>query len=162
MTVTHVRRLEPGLYAYDDLAVGDYYDTGGIKVTDAHVVAFAGISGDHFDVHVDDEFAQAHGFPGRIAHGLLGLSMADGLKNRSPVRIRGIASLGWNWAFRGAIVVDDRIAVRITVKALRTTRRDARGIATLFFDVTNQRGETVQDGETLLLVGRRTGENDAA
>jgi len=154
MTVEHLRRLDPGIYAYDDLKVGDYFDTGGIKVTDAHVVAFAGISGDHFDVHVDDDFAQAHGFPGRIAHGLLGLAMADGLKNRSPVKILGIASLGWNWAFRGAILIDDRIKVRVTVKALRTTKREDRGLVTLFFDVTNQHGETVQDGETLLLTSR--------
>lgn len=157
MAVEHLRRLEPGIYAYDDLEVGDYFDTGGIKVTDAHVVAFAGISGDHFDVHVDDEFAQEHGFPGRIAHGLLGLAMADGLKNRSPVKILGIASLGWNWAFRGAILINDRIKVRVTVKSLRTTTRQDRGIATLFFDVTNQRGETVQDGETLLLTSRKKG-----
>lgn len=155
MTVDPLRRLEPGMYAYDDLEIGDYFDTGGIKVTEAHVMAFAGISGDHFDVHVDDEFAQAHGFPGRIAHGLLGLSMADGLKNRSPVKILGIASLGWNWAFRRAILIDDRIKVRVTVKALRPTKRPDRGIATLFFDVTNQHGETVQDGETLLLTTRK-------
>ncbi len=157
MTVEPLRRLEAGMYAYDDLSVGDYFDTGGIKVTEAHVVAFAGISGDHFDVHIDDDFAQSHGFPGRIAHGLLGLAMADGLKNRSSVQIRGIASLGWNWAFRRAILIDDRIKVRVTVKALRTTKRPDRGIATLFFDVTNQHGETVQDGETLLLTSR-TGE----
>ncbi|MEQ8934148.1 MAG: MaoC/PaaZ C-terminal domain-containing protein [Silicimonas sp.] len=155
MTVEHLRRLAPGVYDYDDLKVGDYFDTGGIKVTDAHVVAFAGISGDHFDVHVDDDFAQAHGFPGRIAHGLLGLAMADGLKNRSAVKILGIASLGWNWAFRGAILIDDRIKVRVTVKELRKTKREDRGIATLFFDVTNQKGETVQDGETLLLTNRK-------
>lgn len=35
MTVEHLRRLDPGVYAYDDLKVGDYFDTGGIKVTDA-------------------------------------------------------------------------------------------------------------------------------
>lgn len=155
MTIEHQRRLEPGVYDYDDLKIGDWFDTGGVKVTDAHVVGFAGISGDHFDVHVDDEFAQAHGFPGRIAHGLLGLSMADGLKNRSPVKIRGIASLGWNWAFRDAILIDDRIKVRVAVKTMRATKRKDRGIVTLFFDVTNQHGKTVQDGETLLLTSRK-------
>lgn len=155
MSIENKRRLAPGFHDYDDLRIGDYFDTGGITVTEAHVVAFAGVSGDHFDVHVDDEFAQAHGFPGRIAHGLLGLSMTDGLKNRSPVKIAGIASLGWNWAFRGAILIDDRIKARVTVKEMRGTKRKDRGIVTLFFDVTNQRGETVQDGETLLLTSRK-------
>lgn len=152
MSADPIRRLDPGVYAYEDLAVGDFFDTGGIKVTDAHVVAFAGISGDHFDVHTDDAFAQEAGFPGRIAHGLLGLAMADGLKNRAPVRLRGVASLGWNWAFRGPILIDDRIAVRVVVKALRVTSRGDRGVATLYFQVTNQRDEVVQDGETILLV----------
>ncbi|WP_108662435.1 MaoC family dehydratase [Acuticoccus kandeliae] len=145
------RRLEPGLYGYEDLSIGDYFDTSGIMVTEAHVVAFAGISGDHFDVHMDEEYAQSEGFPGRIAHGLLGLSMADGLKNRSPVRLKGIASLGWNWSFRGPILIGDRIQVRVSVKEKRMTRRPERGIVTLRFEVSNQRGEIVQDGDTLLL-----------
>lgn len=94
------RRLKPGEYWYEDLIVGDHYDTGHIVVTEAHIVGFAGLSGDFFDLHVDDEFARANGFPARVAHGLLGLAMADGLKNRSPVRIVVIAALGWNWNFR--------------------------------------------------------------
>lgn len=159
MSVDATNRLAPGDYFYDDIAVGDFFDTGGIKVTEAHVVAFAGISGDHFDIHVDDDFAMQHGFSGRVAHGLLGLSMADGLKNRAPVRLKAIASLGWNWNFRRAIMLDDRISARVIVKHARTTKREDRGLVTLFFDVVNQHGETVQDGETLLLVQRR-GEAD--
>src|SRR4051812_723244 len=81
------RRLGPGEYWFEDLAIGDHYDTGHIVVTEAHIVGFAGLSGDFFDLHVDDEFVRSQGFPARVAHGLLGLAMADGLKNRSPVRI---------------------------------------------------------------------------
>ena len=158
MTVPRTNRLSPGEYGYEDIEAGDFFETGGIKVTEAHVVAFAGISGDHFDIHVDDEFAQEAGFPGRVAHGLLGLAMADGLKNRAPVKLKGIASLGWNWSFRGPVMIGDRISVCVTVNAKRTTKRDDRGIVTLFFDVRNQHSQIVQDGETLLLVqrGKRT------
>lgn len=150
------RQLAPGEYTFDDLEDGDTFQTGGIVVTEAHVVNFAGISGDLFDVHMDDEFAQANGFPGRIAHGLLGLAMADGLKNRSPVRIRGIAALGWNWAFRGPIIIGDRISVRVSVRGKRETKRADRGIVTFFFEVLNQDGTVVQDGEHLLLTQRST------
>ena len=74
-------RLNPGEVYYDDIGVGDHFETGGVTVTDAHVVAFAGLAGDLFDVHMDDAFARESGFPGRIAHGLLVLSLVDGLKN---------------------------------------------------------------------------------
>lgn len=160
MTVISNNCLVAGEYDYDDIEVGDFFETGGIKVTEAYVVAFAGVSGDHFDIHVDDEFAVAAGFSGRVAHGLLGLAMADGLKNRAVVRLKGIASLGWNWSFREPLMIDDRISARVTVKDKRPTRRSDRGIVTLFFDVVNQHSRTIQNGETMLLV-RRKEQSDA-
>ncbi|QCI64125.1 MaoC family dehydratase [Phreatobacter stygius] len=145
------RLLGPGEYWFEDLRVGDHYTTGHIVITDAHIVGFAGLSGDFFDLHMDDEFARSQGFQARVAHGLLGLAMADGLKNRSSVRIMAVASLGWNWNFKGPILAGDRIGVTVEVKARRLTSKGDRGIATLGFTVTNQHGAVVQDGETALL-----------
>lgn len=149
------RLLAPGEYWFDDLAEGDHYETGRIVVTEAHIVGFAGLSGDLFDVHMDDEFAREQGFRGRIAHGLLGLALADGLKNRSSVRIMAVASLGWTWSFRGPIHVGDRIGVGVAVRARRPTSRGDRGVVTLAFTVTNQQGAVVQEGETQLMTRRR-------
>lgn len=149
------RDLTPGEYFYEDLAVGDRFETGAIIVTEAHIVGFAGLSGDFFDIHMDDEFARQHGFPGRLAHGLLGLALADGLKNRSPVRIRAIASLGWNWRFRGPILAGDRIRASVRVAGLRLSSK-RQHLLTLAFEVFNQGGTVVQDGETMLLVQSRT------
>ena len=157
MTTKQARRLGPGEYWFEDLEVGDHYATGHIVITDAHIVGFAGLSGDFFDVHMDDEFARSQGFAGRIAHGLMGLAMADGLKNRSSVRIMAVASLGWNWNFKGPILVGDRIGVEVSVKAKRLTGKGDRGLTTLGFSVTNQRGAVVQDGETALLTRLRPG-----
>jgi 3-hydroxybutyryl-CoA dehydratase len=151
MTTEAKRRLVPGEYRFEDLIVGDHYDTGHIVVTEAHITGFAGLSGDFFDLHVDDEFARAQGFPGRVAHGLLGLAMADGLKNRSAVRIVVIASLGWNWKFRGPIFAADRIGVHVAVHGKRLNSKADRGILTLGFTVRNQRDEIVQEGETTLI-----------
>lgn len=145
------RTLLPGEYLYEDLVIGDHFQTGGLVVTDAHIVGFAGLSGDFFDVHMDDEFARAQGFPARLAHGLLGLALTDGLKNRSSVRIMAIASLGWNWRFRGAIVAGDRIQATIRVAGLRVSSK-GQHIATLALEVEKQDGSIVQDGETILLV----------
>ena len=149
------RQLAAGEYGYDDLAILDHYETGGITVTEAHVVGFAGLSGDLFDVHMDDEFARGVGFSGRIAHGLLGLSLADGLKTRSAVRLLGVATLNWNWSFRAPILIGDRIHATITVAGKRPTKRPDRGIATLGMRVLKQSGDIVQEGETQLMMRAR-------
>jgi len=144
--------LSAGEYGFGDLHVGDHYTTSGVTVTEAHVVGFAGLTGDLFDVHMDDQFARDAGFPGRIAHGLLGLAMADGLKTRCAVRLKGIATLGWNWSFRAPLLFGDRIHAELSVAAKRPTRREDRGIVTLGMKILNQRNETVQDGDTQLLM----------
>lgn len=146
------RILPPGEYGFDQLEPGDHYKTAGVTITEAHIVGFAGLSGDLFDVHMDDEFAREAGFSGRIVHGLLGLALADGLKTRSPVRLLGIATLGWNWSFRAALFPQDRIHARLEVTAKRATKRADRGIVTFAMTVLNQRAETVQEGQTQLMM----------
>ena len=125
------RALAAGSYAFDDLRPGDHWTTDGILVTDWHILTFAGMSGDFFAPHLDDTAAQEVGFPGRIAHGLLILALVDGLKNRAPVRLNAIASLGWTWEFRRPVHPGDRITGRIAIAGLRPTRRPDRGIARL-------------------------------
>jgi acyl dehydratase len=148
------RQLAAGDYFYEDLNEGDWWLTGQIVVTEAHIVQFAGLSGDFFDVHMDDEFARAQGFPGRIAHGLLGLSMVDGLKNRASARVMAVASLGWNWRFVGPIVAGDRIGARIRVAGKRLSSKGT-AVVTLALEVTQQEGKLVQTGETTLVVRKK-------
>ena len=149
------RELTPGDYWYEDLLPGDHWRTGGMVVTESHIVAFAGLSGDFFDVHMDDAFARAQGFPGRVAHGLLGLALVDGLKNRASTKVMAVASLGWNWRFQAPIFAGDRIAAKITVKSKRLTGQGDRGITVLDFSVTKEGGVVVQAGETVLLTRLR-------
>ena len=141
---------------YEDVPRGLRLETGGIVVTESHIVQFAGLSGDFFDVHMDDRFAQSLGFPRRIAHGLLCLALVDGLKNRAESRFAAIASLSWQWNFRSAVYIGDRIAARITVSDKRMTRRADRGILTLQLEAFNQDAAVVQDGSNLLMVKTRS------
>lgn len=148
--------LPPGKYYYEDLSIGRFFQTGRIVVTETHIVNFAGISGDFFDVHMDDAFAQAQGFPKRIAHGLLGLCLIDGLKNRAEVQLQAVASLGWkDWAFKAPIVAGDSIGATITTDSLRMTSKGDRGIVELVFNVVNQDGVLVQTGRNSLLIRTR-------
>ena len=150
--MTHL--LAAGRYGFDSLSVGDRIETGSAEVTAEKIDAFAQLTGDRFEIHMDDQAAKRHGFPGRVAHGLLVLSMVDGLKNQCGAQFDAIASLGWDWSFSGPIFIGDQIKVAISILAMRPTRKADRGILTLKFDVTNQRGETVQEGTNQLMVYR--------
>lgn len=144
--------IAPELLRYEQIEEGLAFRTGGITVGEAHVLAFAGLTGDFFDIHMDEDYARELGYPGRVAHGLLGLALTDGLKNRAPVRFAAIVSLNWRWSFAGPILIGDRIAARIAVLGRRRTRNPARGIVTLGFELSNQKNEVVQKGENDLMV----------
>ncbi len=143
------------LLYYEDVAIGLTYDTGGLLVTDAHIVQFAGLCGDFFDVHMDDDFARSVGFEGRIAHGLLGLILIDGLKNRAEKRFAAIASLSWQWNFRAPLYPGERIFGRLTVADKRLTSRGDRGLLTLSVQVRGSNGDVLQEGTNLLMVRTR-------
>jgi 3-hydroxybutyryl-CoA dehydratase len=148
------RYLEPGRYGFDGVAQEDRIRTDRHTLSAEDIDDFAELSGDRFEIHMNDDAARSHGFPCRVAHGLLVLSLVDGLKNQAPAQFRAIASLGWNWSFRRPVFVGDEIGVTITVQSKRTVSKPDRGIIGLAFDVTNQNGETVQEGTNLLLVYR--------
>ena len=145
--------LRSGLVTYEDLSVDDYFYTGNIDITETHIVNFAGISGDFFDVHMDREFALSKGFSGKIAHGLLILSLVDGLKNRAPTQLNAIAYLGWeNWEFKAPVCAGDSINCKISIAAKRKTSRGDRAIVKLFFEVFNNQCILVQTGTNNLLI----------
>lgn len=150
------RQLPDGTYGYDDLAVGDWFLTGEAEIGTALIDAFADVSADRFEIHMDDAAARDYGFPRRVAHGLLVLSVVDGLKNGAGARFAAIASLGWNWSFRRPVLSGDRVRARIRIEAMRPTGKPDRGILTLAFAVTNQTGEVVQEGSNQLMVFRQT------
>jgi acyl dehydratase len=151
--------MSESLY-YEDVSTGLSFDTDGILVTESHLVQFAGLSGDFFPLHMDDEFARSLGFHGRVAHGLLGLILLDGLKNRASHRFHSIASLSWQWNFRKPVYPGDRIQGHIEVAAKRLTHRGNRGILTLALELRNGKGEVVQDGTNLLMVRTRAAEEN--
>ena len=107
--------LAAGVYGFDALAVGDRVQTGEGEVTAEAISAFADLTGDRFAIHMDDAAAKALGFPARVAHGLLVLSLVDGLKNQAQAQFRAVASLGWDWTFAQPVFIGDVISAEITV-----------------------------------------------
>lgn len=141
---------------WDDARVGDECVSPAYTVTRQSILAYADLSGDHTPVHVDEEYANASHFGGLVAHGLFGLSIADGLKTQSAYRFVPGMSLGWTWDFLRPIRVDDVLHVRFRVGAMRESRsRPGWGIVVLPTELINQQDEVVQRGEHRLMVPRR-------
>ena len=147
---------EPNRQYFEEIEVGNEYVSPGRTVTEADIVAFAGLSGDYNVLHTDAEYMKTSIFGERIAHGLLGLSISSGLGSRAVVRpFATIAFLGLRWRFKGPIKIGDTIKVRMRVSDKKETSKPDRGIITVQRSVLNQRGELVQEGDTELMIERR-------
>jgi acyl dehydratase len=146
--------MTPPRRYFDEIQVGEEYESPGRTVTEADIVLFAGLSGDYNILHTDAEFMKTSIFGERIAHGLLGLAIQSGLLTRGMQPYATIAFGGLRWKFKAPIKIGDTIRVRARVVSKKETRPD-RGLVVLARTVLNQRDEVVQEGETDLLVERR-------
>lgn len=142
---------------YEDLRVGEEYESPARTITEADIVNFAALSGDWSPVHCDEEYCKKTPYKTRIAHGLLGLAIAEGLKFRLPqfTNARYMASLYWNYKFTGPILIGDTVRVRVRIQSKRETKKPDRGIVVEYVTMLNQRDEVVQEGEHGLMVWRR-------
>jgi 3-hydroxybutyryl-CoA dehydratase len=146
--------LPPGLYTFDQLQIGDSIATDQTTVTARAIVEFAALTGDNFEIHMTDHGAAKHCFPSQVAHGLLVLSLVEGLKSRAAARFSAFASLGWDWAFRKPVFAGDSIRCTVTVIAKRRSPNPAHGLLTLDIQVLNQRDEVVQKGQAKMMAYR--------
>ena len=142
---------------YEDMDVGEEYESPARTITEADIVNFAALSGDWSPVHCDEEYCKKTPYKTRIAHGLLGLAIAEGLKFRLPefTNARYMASLYWNYKFTGPILIGDTVRVRVRIQSKRETKKPDRGIVVEYVSMLNQRDEVVQEGEHGLMVWRR-------
>ena len=113
---------------FDEIEIGEQHESPGVTITDWHVLQFAGLSMDFFELHTNEAFARETQFSRRVAHGLLGLAITDGLKNRSDFQVHAIASLHWSWDFVGPIFIGDTVkaVVRVAGKKPSRTKPDRR------------------------------------
>ena len=140
---------------YEEIEVGEEYESPGRTVTETDIVLFAGLSGDYNVLHTDAEFMKTSIFGERIAHGLLGLAIQSGLFSRAAGSYATLAFVGMRWKFKGPIKIGDTVRLRARVSAKDDGDKPDRGLITLQRTVVNQRGEVVQEGETDLLVEKR-------
>jgi acyl dehydratase len=141
----------------EDFDVGMTFETPRRTVTEADVVAFAGLSGDYNPLHTDEEFARNGPFGRRIGHGVLTLAILTGLWDRlgflsgSVEAFYGIDKL----RFTRPVFFGD--SLQATVKVVDKKERETNGLIVFSNEVLNQRGETVLVCDTKVVVRRKKG-----
>jgi 3-hydroxybutyryl-CoA dehydratase len=135
-------------YYLEDLSVGmsaSFEKT----VTEADIVTFADLSGDTNPVHMDEAFAAATPFKGRIAHGMLGASLIStvfGTRLPGP----GCIYVSQDLRFKAPVRIGDTVTASVTVSEIDSGRRRVK------FTCECRVGDTVViDGEAMLMVSRK-------
>ena len=145
---------------FETLQIGESLLTHRRTVTEADIVNFGCLSGDHFYMHFDEIAAKNSQFGKRIAHGYFVLSAAAGLfvsPGEGPV----LANYGLDTLrFITPVGVGDTIQARLTCKRKidqGKTSPDGKpqGVVAWDVEVTNQLGEVVASYDILTLVAKR-------
>jgi acyl dehydratase len=128
---------------FEDFEVGMRFETPSRTVTETDVVNFAYLSGDWSPLHTDEEFAKKTEFGGRIAHGMLTLSIISGLHVRlkltedTIIAFYGLDKL----RFIKPVYIGDTL--RAEIEVVEKEDRDGYGLVTYKVNVLNQKNEVV-------------------
>lgn len=152
--------IHPFRQYFEDLEIGETLITAKHTVTEADVVNFANVSGDHFYAHTDVTSLDGTIFTGRVAHGYYVLSKAAGLfvnAKKGPVLLNyGIDEC----RFTKPVYMGSTIGVRFTckekiVQEKKNAEDIAKGIVKWLVDVYDETGETVAIATILTMVKKR-------
>ena len=154
-----IEPLHPFKKTFDELEIGDSLISHRRTVTEADIVNFGCVSGDHFYVHFDEIGAKDSLFGKRVAHGYFLLSAAAGLFV-DPAQGPLLANYGLeNLRFVEPVGIGDTIRVRLTAKEkIRKVKRPdedrATGVVVWDAEITNQHDVTVAVYDIMTLVER--------
>lgn len=118
-------------------------------VDDAAIRAFADLSTDHNPVHVDEDFAAASPFKGRIAHGmLLGAYISATLAGDLPGR--GSIYVSQTLEFKRAVRPGDEATVEVTIKGI-----DLKSGHVTLSTLVKVRNKTMLSGTAVVIAPKR-------
>lgn len=152
-------RIHPFRKYFEELAIGETYTTHRRTVTEADIVNFACLSGDHFYAHMDEIAARESMFGRRVAHGYFVIAAAAGLfVDPAPGPV--IANYGMEGLrFTKPVYAGDTIQAKLTCKqkTVKETPADGvpQGVVAWDVNVSNQDGELVATYTILTLVRRK-------
>ncbi|MCC9601656.1 monoamine oxidase [Stieleria sp. JC731] len=146
--------IDSPLYA-EDLSEGDIWETEYREISGNDVCQFASLTGDHTPIH-DEKADSPFGKP--IAHGLLGLSVLAGLGTNHPhAATLALVSID-DWKFLAPVFFGDRVQAKNEIVNIEPHGRRA---VKVFWQrsLVNEAGRTVQQGQFVTLVARKSRAN---
>ena len=146
---------------FSDFAVEQSFESVGRTITEADVVAFAGLSGDFNPLHTDATFAAKTPFKQRIAHGMLSVSISTGLGQTLGI-FEGttIALLGQTFEYKGPVFFGDTIRLRLTVQSTKPSSKGGKGIVVFRSDILKQDDSIVVTGTWTVMFRDRPAPRD--
>lgn len=129
-----------------ELKIGDSFSISR-EVTDELVRKFAEVSGDFNPIHLDDEFAAKTRFGKRIAHGMLSGAFISAVLG-NELKGYTVVYLSQTLKFTAPVFIGDTVTTTSTI----TRIRDDKNIVTLENECTNQNGDTLVKGESMLMI----------
>ncbi len=146
---------------FEDLTIGETLITAKHTVTEADIVNFANVSGDHFYAHVDATALDGTIFEQRVAHGYWVLSKAAGLfvePKKGPVLLNyGIEECRFTKPVYPGMTIGVKLTVKEKIAQEKREDEDFRkGIVKWLVEVYDQEDETVAIATILTMVKMRT------
>ncbi len=141
---------------FEELVVGEEFRSPTRTIAEYDLYVFAGLTGDLTDFHISTEAAQKSVFGQRPAHGMLLISIANGLYNRIGITDEtGMALAGVEWRFLAPGFIGDTVHLVACVREKRDVAKKDRGL--VFWDarLVKQDGSTMCQGQMIRMVRRR-------
>jgi acyl dehydratase len=144
-------------FAWQDLRVGQRFQTYRRTVTEADLVNFVSATGMLEAIFIDATF-EAGAISGRPVPAALTYSLIEGFILQSMIQGTGLAMLELVQKIHAPVRVGDTIGATVEVTGIRPTSKGGRAVVTSVIEVSNQRGEKVMTyTATRLLAGRTAG-----
>lgn len=148
---------DPQDKSFEDFEVGDVVITRGRTVDVGDLTVFSGLTGDHYPLHIDEEFGKSTRFGTRIAHGPLTFSIAVGLVGMSGFYGNAIVALLEIQSLRALkpVIPGDTVKVHAEVVELGESSNPKYGSLHVRYSVRNQREEEVMCFLQIMLAKRQ-------
>jgi 3-hydroxybutyryl-CoA dehydratase len=142
---------------FEEFALDQKIVTQSRTITEADVVAFAGLSGDYNQIHTDAVYAAGTPFKQRVAHGLCVMSIASGLAALTGIMEGTVLAFRevTEWKFSKPVFFGDTVHAEMTVLETKAYPRLSGGAVIIKVEVKNQQGDVAQSGKWNVLMMSR-------
>lgn len=142
---------------WEDYELGFKFKTTSITVTETHLVNWAGLTMDYYQLHTDAEYCKDTVFRERVAHGPLIFAMGIGMVAMTGVGGESVSAwLGVdNMRMLAPVRIGDTITCEVEIIERNETKKPTQGVQRWQYTIKNQYQTTVMKYEMVFMMNRR-------